>query len=104
MRYGTGTLINNGGGSGSGGGGGQHHYDGKFKEDRKHGRGILKVTQNHQRYSTKQKEVKIYEQEWRSGKVVYQQKIHTVVGEEQIANLMLNTTFINSKTHTQILL
>lgn len=105
MRYGKGTLINNGGGSSSSsGGGGQHHYEGRFKEDRRHGRGILKVTQNHQRYSTKQKEVKIYEQEWRNGKLVYQKKIHTVIGEEQIANLMLNTRAINYKTHTQILL
>lgn len=60
MRYGNGTLINNGG-SGSSGGGGQRHYEGRFKEDKQHGRGILKVTQNYQRFSTKQKEVKVYE-------------------------------------------
>ena len=35
---------------------------------------------------------------------MYQKKIHTVIGEEQIASLMLNTQFVNSKTHTQILL
>ena len=71
MRYGKGTLMSNGGNGSQGSSGGQHHYEGKFKEDVRHGRGILKVTQNYQRYSTKQKEVKVYEQEWRNGKLVY---------------------------------
>jgi hypothetical protein len=35
----------------------------------KHGRGILKVTYNYQKYSTRQKEVKIYEQEWKNDKI-----------------------------------
>lgn len=82
MRYGNGTLMSNGRPDSGGNGGGLRHYEGRFKEDRQHGRGILKVTQNHHRYSTKQKEVKVYEQEWRVGKLVYQKKIHTVIGEE----------------------
>lgn len=36
-------------------------------------------------------EVKIYEQEWRNGKCIYRDKIHTVIGEEHVSNLMLNT-------------
>ena len=61
MRWGKGTFISNGQNGSSSSGGGHQHYEGRFKEDMRHGRGILKVTQNYQRYSTKQKEVKIYE-------------------------------------------
>ena len=60
MRHGKGTYISNGQSSSSSNGG-LHHFEGKFKEDMRHGRGILMVTQNYQRYSTKSKEVKIYE-------------------------------------------
>ena len=36
-------------------------------------------------------EVKIYEQEWKNGKLLESTKIHTVLGEDQISNLLLNT-------------
>jgi hypothetical protein len=44
MREGRGILICNGQGNTVGGGAGQNHYEGRFKEDQKHGSGILKVT------------------------------------------------------------
>lgn len=92
MRHGKGVLVSNGAPAGSSQStGGHHHYEGRFKQDKRHGRGILKVTYNFPRYSTKQIEVKIYEQEWKNGKLIDQQKIHTVVGLDEIANLLLNT-------------
>lgn len=97
MRHGKGTYISNGQGSSSSNTGGLQHFEGKFKEDMRHGRGVLKVTQNYQRYSTKAKEVKIYEQEWRNNKLVFQKKIHTVIGEDQIANLKLNCDYVSGQ-------
>lgn len=48
MKYGKGILISNNQSSNSqNGGNGTNHYEGKFKEDMKHGRGILKVTYNY---------------------------------------------------------
>lgn len=45
MRHGKGTYISNGQSGGqSSSGGGHHHYEGRFKEDMRHGRGVLKVT------------------------------------------------------------
>jgi len=64
------VLISNGS-QGSGGSNCQQHYEGRFREDQKHGRGILKLTQNYQRYSTKQIEVKIYEQDYKKDQLVF---------------------------------
>jgi len=89
MRHGKGTLTSNGKRESSHPG--QQHFEGRFKQDRRHGHGILKVLQNYQRFSTRQMEVKIYEQEWKNGKLIESTKIHTVLGEDQIANLLLNT-------------
>ena len=82
MRHGKGVLTSNGGSSSSSSG--FHHYEGKFRQDKKNGKGILKVTFNYQRFLSKPIEVKIYEEDWRNGKRVDQQKIHTVVGHDQI--------------------
>ena len=51
-------------------------------------------------------EVKIYDQEWKHGKNLSDQKIHTVVGEDQIANLMLSAEILrpNVKDYQQNLL
>mmetsp|Transcript_9364 Transcript_9364/g.14214 ORF Transcript_9364/g.14214 Transcript_9364/m.14214 type:complete len:270 (+) Transcript_9364:155-964(+) len=88
--HGRGTLISSGGNQ-PGQQGGQEHYEGDFHKGMKHGIGILKVTMNYQRYSAKPREVKVYEQEWRSDKLVESRQIHVVVGDAKINKLFLNT-------------
>jgi hypothetical protein len=67
MRHGKGVLISNGAAGPSAGAfptainGCYFNYEGRFKEDRKHGKGILKVIMHHDRFSIRQKEVKVYE-------------------------------------------